>query len=158
MFGKSLGGTPQTLHHYAIHVTFHCPSLVLASYATQQFDGPHFVEILQRTSHSIPAESCHFCWLVLIRQNLVVSAGLSCCYWFPVWWLLLDWTAGIWTMKSGIIPKELLLNRSTTPSPINLPFPLPLVRGLERRLTCSRTLNEVDLDKFKPTFIILAIL
>lgn len=64
--------------------------------------------------------------------------------------LLLAWTAGTLTRKSWITPKELLLNRSTIPFPINLSLQ-PLVDRLEGGLKCLRTLNKVGLEESKPT-------
>lgn len=41
--------------------------------------------------------------------------------------------------------------QSTTPFPIILLFPLPLVDGLEERLKHLRTLDKVDFEKSKPS-------
>lgn len=52
-------------------------------------------------THKDSAEPCCFCWIV---PQLLIH----------IWCLLLNWTAGILTMKGEIAPKELLLNRCTT--------------------------------------------
>ena len=59
----------------------------------------------------------------------------------------LDWTADVLTMKIGIVPKELLLSRSTLLGPINHLSPLPLVAGLEGRLHHLRPLLKVGFEK-----------
>lgn len=67
----------------------------------------------------------------------------------PVWGLVLDWTADILTVKTGMAPK----NFKTGPQPsfpIILLSPLPLVNELERSFKCSRTLNKVTFEKSKP--------
>ena len=95
---------------------------------------------------------------MLIRQNLWFlldgAAATDSCL---VVAIELDWSSGVLTMKSGITPKELLLNRFTSPFLINLLFPLPLVSRLERKLTYFRILNKVGFEKSKPTLTILAI-
>lgn len=99
----------------------------------------------QRTSCDIPANSCHFHWLMSIQQSLAVSAWSNHCYRFCVcyWtWLLVSW-------QEWNCPKELLTN-FTNPFPINHVPPQLLVSELEGRLKWSGTLSKVDLENFKP--------
>lgn len=88
------------------------------------------------TSPGTPAASCRFHTLVLIWWSRTASSGSNCCYWFVFG--ILGWTADILTMKTGIVPKELLLTGPHLPCPINHLSLLPLVGGLERRLKSLR--------------------
>ena len=96
-----------------------------------------------------PADSCK------LGGSLTVSAGLCRYCWFTFDFLiLLNWTAGILTTEIGIAPKELLLNRSTNPFPINHLSLLPLVGRIEGRLKHLRILlTKVCFEKSKPTFL-----
>ena len=108
--------------------------------------------------HSCIANALQHCtgWFLLLpqtRANLPEQWGLHsikllllihvCC-------LLLDWTADILTTKLGIAPKQLLLNRSTTPLVLLTIFLPTLVGGLEGRLKHLRTLNKIGFEKSKP--------
>ena len=63
-------------------------------------------EMHRRTSRGIPASSGQFCWLVLIWWSLRDFCWMGPLLLVHVWCLLLNWTAGILTMKSGIAPKN----------------------------------------------------
>lgn len=89
MLRKNIDITPQTVRRCSCIATLCNASLV---FITQR-------EVHQRTSHGVPTdfhyfhclnlvEPCGFCWIKLL---LLIR----------VWDLLLDWTAGILTMKSG---------------------------------------------------------
>jgi len=107
------------------HAMFCWSSLVFTSWR----------EMCQRTSHG------WFWLLILTWQSLAVSAGL--CYWFVFvvcYWtgLLVSW------QQEWSCPKELLLNRPTTPLTF---FHITPVGGLEGRLRHLRTLNKVGFEK-----------
>ena len=56
---------------------------------------------------------------------------------------ILDWTADILTIKTGVVPKELLLTGPHLLCSISHLSLLLLVGGLEGRLKCLRTLIKV---------------
>ena len=69
-------------------------------------------------------------------------------------WTLLNWTC--WypeKMEIGITPKEILLNRSTSPCPIYHLSPLPLDGRLERggQKIFKPLLIKLSFEKSKPT-------
>ena len=105
----------------------------------------------QRTSCSIPADSCCFCWLMRIWQSLAVSSGSSCCYWYMC--SVCSWTGLLIFWQQRLVPSQRITSKQVhkPPCPINHLSPRPLVSGLEGRLKHSRTLNKVDLEKAKPT-------
>jgi hypothetical protein len=88
MFGKSISRIQQTVNDALALARL--ASLIsadnrleLVHLATLFFTDLHLSglcgeNIPLRTFRCIPAASCCFCRLVLIRQSLVVSAGLSC--------------------------------------------------------------------------------
>ena len=126
MFGKSISRIWQTVKGYSYIATPCKASLVFTDFTHHAALGSSSLIfaccdfIKRNTPKNFSQYSSYFWW------SFKVSARLSRS-------LLLDWTADILIMKIGIAPKELLLNRSTTPFSYQPSFFPTLVGGLEGR-------------------------
>lgn len=96
-------------------------------------------------------------WLILSTSTDLcqwgrpaISVGVSHHYWF-VFRVLLLTGLRVSSQIKWILPKKLLLNKSTNPFPINLLSPISMVSGKEGRLKYLWTLNNVAFEKSEHT-------
>ena len=103
MFGKSIGGTQQTVSNTfaLVCLAMLClSSLILA-----------WCDVIER-NFLCSSDFLALHGFVPILKSLTISSGSSHCYWFVFG--VLDWTADILIINIGITPNEWLLNRSTS--------------------------------------------
>lgn len=121
-------------------------TMLLHWFALQFFDGICWIFLVltlwwEMCQGTHMAASYRFCGLLLTQQGLMVKLLLL----IHVWCFGLD----CWYPNNNIwnCPKVLVLNRSTSPFPINLSLHLPLLGRLEGRLKYLRTLIKEGFEK-----------